>query len=129
VDLSARGVEVELAVLLVLTCVGQTVFARFEIETATWRKRLKWFVVYALTLGFYAGAGHWAAAVPVFLGGLGVAGHVVWCRRHQIHPLTAQTLERYYALRGWRWPPQSPTHQRDRRYNNGDNVGGRRQRP
>lgn len=36
------GVELELFVLLVLQIVGSKVFAPFEVETAAWRKLLKW---------------------------------------------------------------------------------------
>ena len=45
------GIELELLVLLVLSVVAKSVFARFEIETPAWRKILKWFVLIAVTLG------------------------------------------------------------------------------
>ena len=45
------GIELELLVLLVLSVATRSIFARFEIETPTGRKILKWFVLIAVTLG------------------------------------------------------------------------------
>jgi hypothetical protein len=43
------GVELELAVLLAFSVLGQRTFARFEIETPASRKILKWFTMAAIT--------------------------------------------------------------------------------
>ncbi len=99
------GIEIELTFLLLLTFIGQTLFARFEIETPRWRLIVKWLVLYAVTLGLHPVIGHWALAAPALAGTVGLAVHFSWCRRHGIHPFTAEPLPRYYALRGWRWPP------------------------
>ena len=98
------GVELELGMLLGLAIVGQSVFAVFEVETAAWRKIVKWAALSAATLALYGASGHWALIVPVAGGALGASFHFWWCRRHGIHPLRATPRRRYYRLRGWPWP-------------------------
>jgi hypothetical protein len=93
----------ELLTLLLVAVVGQSVFAPFEVESAPWRKLLKWSVVVAITLGARRLIGHAATAIPIVLGLIGVAFHVWWCRRHAIDALRATPRRRYYELRGWRW--------------------------
>ena len=97
------GIELELGILLGLLLLGSEVFAPFEIETAVWRKILKWTLVIALTLTLYGIIGHWAALVPIGLGCLGLVVHFVWCRKNGIHPFRATPRKRYYQLRGWDW--------------------------
>lgn len=99
------GVELELGVLLGISVVGQSTFARFEIETPAWRKILKWATVTAITLALYAAAGHWALLFPIAAGAAGVTFHFAWCRRHGIDPVRATPAHKYYALRGWKWTP------------------------
>ena len=96
--------ELELAVILVLTIIGSSVFAVFELETLGRRKVLKWLILSGLTLGIYRLVGHSALILP--LGGAlaGSAFHLWWCRRHGIHPLRATPRRKYYQLRGWSWP-------------------------
>lgn len=98
------GIELELGVLYLVQTVGHSLFDRFEVETAAWRKILKWLLVAGITLAVYRWVGHWALAVPLGAGLLGGVFHFVWCRRNGIHPLRATPLRRYYELRGWRWP-------------------------
>ncbi len=98
------GVELELAVVLLIVILGSSIFAVFEVETPWWRKLLKLLIVAGGTVGLYYGVGHWALALPLGLAALGGAFHFVWCRRHGIHPLNATPREKYYDLRGWTWP-------------------------
>src|SRR5262245_5664589 len=98
------GIELELAVLLAFSILGQSTFARFEIETPAIRKIVKWFTMAALTLGLYRLVGHWALLVPLGLGAAGTTFHFIWCRRNGIDPIRATPARRYYELRGWRWP-------------------------
>ena len=98
------GIELELLVLLAITIVGASAFARFEIETPAWRKILKWTIVVAATLGLYALVGHWALALPLGAWVAGTTVHFIWCRRNGIDPIRATPSRRYYELRGWRWP-------------------------
>ena len=45
------GLELELAVLLVMQTLGTSIFAPFEVETAVARKLAKWIIVIGGTLG------------------------------------------------------------------------------
>jgi hypothetical protein len=101
------GIELELGVLLAFAIIGQSFFARFEIETPAARKVLKWTMLSTLTLLLYRGVGHWALLVPLTLGIAGTTFHVVWCRRNGIDALRATPSRRYYELRGWKWPDTS----------------------
>jgi len=98
------GIELELGVLLALAVIGQSTFARFEIETPAIRKIIKWFTMVALTLGLYRLVGHWALLMPLVMGAAGTTFHFIWCRRNGIDPLRATPTRRYYELRGWAWP-------------------------
>ncbi len=98
------GVELELYVLLAMLILGSSVFAVFEVETAGWRKALKWLIVSGATIGLYYAVGHVALALPIVLAALGASFHTWWCRRHGIHPIHATPRRRYYQLRGWPWP-------------------------
>jgi hypothetical protein len=98
------GIEIELAVLLLMTVVGTGVFAVFEVETPAWRRILKWLIVIGATLLLHGAIGHWSLMLPAVAAVAGATFHFVWCRRHGIHPLTAMPRRRYYELRGWRWP-------------------------
>ena len=69
------GVELELYVLLLILLVGTSVFAVFEVETARWRKVLKWLILGAGTLGLYSAVGHLAILLPVVAGGAGTIVH------------------------------------------------------
>ena len=97
------GIELELAVLLAFAIIGQSTFARFEIETPAIRKIVKWFTMVALTLLLYRFVGHWALAVPIGMGAAGTTFHFIWCRRNGIDPIRATPARKYYQLRGWTW--------------------------
>ena len=98
------GIELELAVLLAFSVLGQSTFARFEIETSAIRKIVKWFTMAGLTLVLYRFTGHWALLLPVAMGIAGTTFHFVWCRRNGIDPIRATPARKYYELRGWKWP-------------------------
>ncbi len=97
------GINLELSVLLAISVIGQSVFARFEIETPAWRKIVKWFAVIGVTLGIYRFAGHWALLFPLVMAAAGTTFHFVFCRRNGIDPLRATPTRKYYQLRGWQW--------------------------
>jgi hypothetical protein len=94
----------ELGTLLLLSIVGTSFFAVFEVETPGWRKALKWVVVCGSTVLLSRVVGHWALLLPAVAGGIGTTFHFVWCRRHGIDPVRATPRKRYYELRGWAWP-------------------------
>ena len=93
----------ELGTLLGIAIVGPAVFAPFELETAPWRKILKWTMVCAFTLGLAQLVGHWAIGFPVAAGLAGAGFHFAWCRRNGIDPLRGTPRRKYYELRGWMW--------------------------
>ncbi len=97
------GIELELAVLLVIAILGPAVFAIFEVETPWWRKALRWALVSGLTLGLYSAIGHRALVLPIALAVAGTTVHFWWCRKQGIDPLRATPRRRYYELRGWEW--------------------------
>ena len=82
-------------------CLGQTLFAKFEIETPQWRKILKWTILHGGTIGLYFLVGHWALLFPLAGMAVGCIVHATWCRTHDIDPWRATPRERYYELRGW----------------------------
>ena len=98
------GIELELYVLLAILILGTSVFAVFEVETARWRKVLKWTIVSAATIGLYHVVGHLALLFPLGAGAIGTIAHFAWCRKHGIHPIHATPRRKYYELRGWSWP-------------------------
>jgi hypothetical protein len=98
------GIQLELSVLLAFAVLGQSLFARFEIETPPWRKILKWFTLIAVTLGLYKVVGHWALAFPVAIGAAGTTFHFIWCRRNGIDPLRATPAHEVIAPIRWRLP-------------------------
>ncbi len=98
------GVELELYVLLAILILGASIFAVFEVETARWRKVLKWLIVTGGTVGLYYTVGHLALALPLGLAAIGTTVHFWWCRKHGVHPIHATPRRKYYELRGWHWP-------------------------
>jgi len=75
-------------------------------ETPKWRRLLKFVLILGLTLAFSAALGRrWAL---VFLGLLALAAviiHAWWLPRHGVNGWTGEPKEKYYALRGWKYPP------------------------
>ena len=57
------GIEAEFAALFAVAALGSSFFDKFEVETPTARKLLRWIIAAAATLGAYAMIGHWALAV------------------------------------------------------------------
>ncbi len=98
------GIELELYFLVVVLILGSSIFAVFEVETAGWRKALKWFIVCGATIGLYHAVGHVALVLPIGAAASGTTFHFWWCRKHNIHPIRATPRRRYYELRGWDWP-------------------------
>jgi hypothetical protein len=97
------GIELELGVLLGVAIIGQSAFARFEIETPALRKILKWTMMSVVTVTLYRWVHHWALLFPVGMALAGSIFHILWCRRNGIDPWRATPRRRYYELRGWTW--------------------------
>lgn len=96
----------EVAVVATIFAVGNILFGHWEAETPKWRRLLKFVLILGATLAISAAVGRrWAL---MFLGLLGVAALIVhgwWLPRHGINGWTAEPREKYYALRGWKYPP------------------------
>ncbi len=97
------GIELELLVLLILQTLGVTIFGRFEVETALWRRLLKWGLLIFGTLALYYPFGHLALLLPGAMLLAGSLVHVYVCRREGFHPIYATPRRRYYEYRGWTW--------------------------
>jgi len=96
----------EVAVIMGLTTVGIILMGHWEEGTPKWRRVLKPFVLCGLSVLISATAGRgWFF---VFLGTLAAAVlviHAWWLPKKGIHGWTGEPREKYYALRGWKWPP------------------------
>jgi hypothetical protein len=98
-----RAMEIELLLILAVALPGFLVFGRFEGKTPKWRRLLKWGIYIGVAFLIGATAGRpWTFVWIAFLPSLGLTVHLLWCRKHGIHPLTAEPREKYYALRGWK---------------------------
>lgn len=97
------GVELELAVLLIIQLVFISAFAKFEIETPLWKKLIKWLIIDGITLGLYFIIGHWASLFPIISLIPGTIYHFIWCKKNGIDPLRATPRKKYYELRNWKW--------------------------
>jgi hypothetical protein len=96
----------EAAIVATIFAVGNILFGHWEAETPKWRRLLKFVLILLLTLGISTSLGRrWAF---LFLGLLGLAAlivHAWWLPRHGINGWTAEPKEKYYAMRGWKYPP------------------------
>lgn len=97
----------EVAVVAIIFAVGNILFGHWEAETPKWRRLLKFLLILGLTLGLSAALGRrWAF---FFLGALALVAVIIhgwWLPwRHGINGWTGEPKEKYYALRGWKYPP------------------------
>jgi hypothetical protein len=95
-------VEWEWITAAVLIAVLSPLFGHFEAESAVWTRVTRWLIYLAILLAVEHTVGPpwtwiWVFGLPL----IGVSYHFVWCRKHQINPLTAEPRDRYYHLRGW----------------------------
>lgn len=98
----------EVAVTGVLIAIGNILLGHFEAGKAKRRRVGKVFIGCGLAVLISATAGRtWFFA---FLGTLAIAVLVVhgwWLPRKGINGWTAEPRERYYRLRGWKFPPET----------------------
>jgi len=97
----------EVAVVATIFAVGNILFGHWEAETPKWRRLLKFVIVLALTILIRTTFGRlWAF---LFVGTLALGAVIVhgfWLpRRYGINGWTGEPEEKYYALRGWKYPP------------------------
>lgn len=96
----------EVAVVAIVFAVGNILMGHWEAQTPKWRRLLKFVLILGLTLAISAWLGRrWAFA---FLGLLGLAAlivHAWWLPRLGINGWTGEPKAKYYAMRGWKYPP------------------------
>jgi len=93
--------EIELLLIMVVMLQGFLFFGHFEEKTPKRRRLLKWAIYIGVALLIGATAGRpWTFVWIAFLPLLGFTVHLLWCRKHGIHPLTAEPRDKFYALRG-----------------------------
>ncbi|HMG17690.1 MAG TPA: hypothetical protein VK573_03110 [Gemmatimonadales bacterium] len=96
----------EVAVVATIFAVGNILFGHWEAQTPKWRRLLKFVLFVGLTLAISAWLGRrWTFAFLGLLGLIVVIIHAWWLPRHGINGWTGEPKEKYYALRGWRYPP------------------------
>ncbi len=95
----------ELAVVFGITAVGNILMGHFEAGVPKWKRVTKILLIAALSVAISATAGRvWFFAL---LGAVTVAVviiHCWWLPKHGIDGWTAEPREKYYALRGWKYP-------------------------
>lgn len=95
----------EVALVSTLVALGHILLGHFEVKTPKWRKIAKLFMAIGLAVLLSATLGRfWTFA---FFGSLLLAVfwiHAWWLPRHGINGWTAEPKEKYYALRGWKYP-------------------------
>jgi len=96
----------EIAVICAITTVGNIVMGHWAEQTPKWRRILKAFVICVVSVVISATAGRaWFFAMLGVMMAFVVVVHVWWLPRKGINGWTAEPREKYYALRGWKWPP------------------------
>jgi hypothetical protein len=88
-----------LGLALVIWLTGFALFGRFIVPR--WKVGGKLIFYLAVTALLSAWLGNWALIWIVGHPGLGVAGHIWWCRQHGINWITCQPRDRYMELRPW----------------------------
>lgn len=97
----------EVAVVCGLVAIGTILMGHWEAGTPKWRRILKIFIMSGLSVLISATAGR--AGFFAFLGVillLVLLIHCWWLPRKGINGWTGEPREKYYALRGWPWPPR-----------------------
>ena len=98
----------EVAVMGVLIAIGNITLGHFEEGKAKWRRVGKVFIGCALAVFISATFGReWFYVMLGVNAVLVLVIHGWWLPKQGIHGWTAEPREKYYALRGWKWPPKS----------------------
>ena len=95
----------ELAVVFGITCFGQIFFAHFEEKTPRWRKVVKLIMTTVVTVWISLQFGRTAffTVLGIMMGAV-VVVHGWWLPSKGVNGWTGEPRERYYALRGWKYP-------------------------
>lgn len=95
----------EVAVVAIIFAVGNILMGHWEERTPKWRRLLKFVLFIGLTVGLSAWLGRsWAFGFLALLGVAVIVIHAWWLPKHGINGWTGEPKEKYYALRGWKYP-------------------------
>ena len=95
----------DMAAVAAILVFGNVKFHHFDPHLPLWKRAAKALVAVGLTgvishyfgrIGVLIAIG--IAAIPV------VFIHAIWLPRHGVNGWTGEPREKYYALRGWKWP-------------------------
>ena len=97
---------IEVAVVATIFAVGNITIGHWEVHTPKWRRLLKFVLFVALVVALSNWLGRvWSFG---FLGLMGVAALIVhgwWLPKQGINGWTGEPKEKYYEMRGWKYPP------------------------
>lgn len=100
----------EIAIVATIFALGNILMGHWEAQTPKWRRVLKFFVVVGITCAVSAWLGRvWAFGFLGVLGVFAVVVHGWWLPRNGINGWTGEPKEKYYAMRGWKYPPAGPS--------------------
>lgn len=94
-----RLILIQTGLALVIWLAGYALFGRFI--TPRWKVGGKLIFYLAVSAALTAWVGGWALIWIVGHQGLGIGGHIWWCRKHGINWITCQPRDQYLALRPW----------------------------
>jgi hypothetical protein len=87
---------------VLLHIIGIVVLGHFDEKTPLKKRLTKVAVMVIGTALAYTVIGRIGALIfSLGLMSIGLTVHIIWCRSHEIHLLTAEPKARYYELRGW----------------------------
>ncbi len=95
----------EIAIINTIFAIGNIYFGHFEEHTPKLRRLAKILLVSSLAVGVSALAGR--TGFYVLLGFFAASFAIVhgwYLPKKGIHPITGEPKERYYQLRGWKFP-------------------------
>jgi hypothetical protein len=97
----------DVAVVATIFAVGNILFGHFEERTPKWRRVLKVFIVLGATYLLSSRLGRvWVLGLVGVMLLLVLIIHGVVLPRRGINGWTGEPRERYYAFRGWTYPPE-----------------------
>lgn len=90
-----------------ITAVGTIVWGHREQHTPRWRRIGKIVVLCGLSVLVSSTAERfWFFVLLGVLAAIVLLIHAWWLPRNGINGWTGEPREKYYALRGWKWPPE-----------------------
>jgi hypothetical protein len=98
----------EVAVVAVGFAVGNILLGHFDEGTPRWRRVAKLFLALGIAAAITTWAGRpwfWVWLIAMTIPPLVI--HLWWLPRRGINGWTGEPRQKYYELRGWKWPPRA----------------------